>query len=77
MKKQRITNVPFHHRDQTQTILHGLEHKNIIARVGLEAGNNIERQSEFIKAFVMLPKADTHRIFIDARLLKGMTDVWK
>ena len=60
-----------------QEILDNLEAEVIIERVGLHAAVNNELGSEFINPVIILPKGDTYKKVIDARLLNAITDTTK
>ena len=66
LKKQRITKVPTHYRDQIQQILDDLEQNCTIKRVGINVARNNEFGPEFINPIIILPKGDTYKTVTEA-----------
>ena len=74
LKKESVTKIAIHYRDEIQKNLVELETNRNIERLGLDAARNNELGSEFNNPIIIFPKGDTCKFVNDARILSAITD---
>ena len=71
LEKQRASRVLLHYQSKLEALLEELQRADIIR----EMGDDIDMGSMFINPIIILPKGDTIKLVIDARLLNSITDL--